>query len=316
MEDAAHVAHYPPCNFLYASVFDGHGGSAAATFLQQQLWATVCQFLDATADAPDTVGALDAQGLCCPVALQPLLNSCYKAADAAVLAFLDAHAVGPEKHSGCTATTVLVGHDRVIVANVGDSRAVLCRRSAPIDLTVEHRVYGRGAAVLPETERVEAAGGWVHDGRVCSQLAVSRAFGDALFKGAGLQRLLSKGVEDGFWDAEFAASRTFTGDPVTADPDVTEIALQDDDEFVVVATDGLWDVISSTEVCRITRTQLAKGLSPQEVAEKLAEFAVKRYTTDNVAVVVVELLPQDGVAAANGKAQKQKGGGGLFGLFR
>ena len=45
-----------------------------------------------------------------------------------------------------------------------------------------------------ETKRIEDAGGWVEDGRVCDVLAVTRSFGDREFKGEGLQTLLKKGV--------------------------------------------------------------------------------------------------------------------------
>lgn len=61
-----------------------------------------------------------------------------------------------------------------------------CRNGQPLILTAQHRVYGFGDHVLEEIERVEAAGGWIVDGRVCNILAVSRAFGDPEFKvGAG-----------------------------------------------------------------------------------------------------------------------------------
>lgn len=287
-----------------------------------------------------------------------------------------------------------MGRDRIICANVGDSRAVLCRAGEAVDLTAEHRVYGRSAGVLAEVERVEAAGGWVHDGRVCGILGVARAFGDRLFKAPGLPELLDKGVADGFWDATFAAAQRFSSSLVTAVPEVTELPLQvgrpparahpsawlvrrpapagnaarrcagavraqlpckkgpwravpaqccapqppphlthpplsppkkhsqtssptcatqEADEFVVLATDGLWDVIGSQEVARLTRRELGRGLAPQEVAVKLCDFALKRYTADNVAVVVVELRQQAGGGSAT--AGGKKGGGGLFGLF-
>ena len=45
---------------------------------------------------------------------------------------------------------------------------------------------------------------------------------------------------DNQWDQEFADGVKFTGDPVVATPDVTEIQLKDDDEFVIIASDGLW----------------------------------------------------------------------------
>lgn len=59
------------------------------------------------------------------------------------------------------------------------------------------------------------------------------------------------------------ACRHFTGDPVTAKPDVTELALHDDDEFVIVASDGLWDVMDSQEVTKLARRDLQRGSHPQ-----------------------------------------------------
>ena len=52
-----------------------------------------------------------------------------------------------------------------------------------------------GPEVRSETARVKATGAWIYDGRVCNILAVSRAFGDWEFKGAGLKQLLQGGVE-------------------------------------------------------------------------------------------------------------------------
>ena len=182
-----------------------------------------------------------------------------------------------------------------------------------MDLSTEHRVYGRGSVVESETERVEAACGWIDDGRVCGILAVSRAFGDTYFKGAGLKRMLKMGVADGHWDADFAASVSFTADPVTSEPDVFELGLEPgSDEFLVVATDGLWDVLSSREVVSLVRSDLKKGRHPEEIAQKIASLAIKRYTADNTAVVVIDLLGEEGWAASGGA---KKGGKGFLGLF-
>lgn len=57
------------------------------------------------------------------------------------------------------------------------------------------RLYGSGDTVSSESHRVQEAGGWIDDGRVCDILAVSRAFGDREFKGDGLPVMLRKGVE-------------------------------------------------------------------------------------------------------------------------
>jgi protein phosphatase 1A len=84
--------------------------------------------------------------------------------------------------SGATGTVALVQPARAVLASLGDSLAVLCRSGTPLQLTTQHRVYGPGPDAAAEIDRVEAAGGWVVDGRVCNVLAVSRAFGDPEFK--------------------------------------------------------------------------------------------------------------------------------------
>jgi protein phosphatase 1A len=93
-----------------------------------------------------------------------------------------------------------------------------------------------------EIARVEAAGGWIGDDRVCDVLAVSRAFGDWEFKSGHTDTLLSEGVEYGWWDQNFANEKNITGDLVIATPavSVTEVSEEAGDEFVVVASDGLW----------------------------------------------------------------------------
>ena len=181
-----------------------------------------------------------------------------------------------------------------------------------MDLSTEHRVYGKGPSVVTEIERVEAVGGWIDDGRVCSILAVSRAFGDPDFKAPNLERMLQNGVDDGYWDENFASTIKFSGDPVTSQPDVFEMKVETgSDEFIVVATDGLWDVMSSQDVVTMIRNELKAGQHPEAVAKKLTQMAVKKRTVDNTAVVIVDLLGED----AWSEAGKKKAGKGLFGMF-
>lgn len=83
---------------------------------------------------------------------------------------------------------------------------------------------------------------------MCDVLAVSRAFGDWEFKGKGLSTLLQAGVEEEWWDQEWADSVCFTADPVIATPTVTqtEISAEAGDEFLVVASDGLWYALTGS----------------------------------------------------------------------
>jgi serine/threonine protein phosphatase PrpC len=68
------------------------------------------------------------------------------------------HARGDDANSGSCATVALLRGDALVVANVGDSRAVLCREGQPVVLTAQHRVHGRGEAVKEETRRVQEVG--------------------------------------------------------------------------------------------------------------------------------------------------------------
>lgn len=74
---------------------------------------------------------------------------------------------------GSTAVVVLIIGNKMVCANVGDARAVLCRNGKAIDLSVDHK-----ASRPDEQERIKKQGGYVVFGRVLGRLAVTRAFGD------------------------------------------------------------------------------------------------------------------------------------------
>lgn len=297
MEDYTTVVPDGRCGFLVALLFDGHAGSAAADWLSSRLYdlfseAVTDEILDARPEeeACEVQGLDTSTGLCCPMGLSTVLSHSFETADKQLLEYLAGLEDEECRMAGTTATVALVRRDKIIVANVGDSRAVLCRNGQALDLTTEHRVFGSGPVVESEVARVEAAGGWVDDGRVCDIIAVSRAFGDAQFKEAsGREEMLQFGVEVGQWDQEFADSVEFVSSPVVATPDVTELVLKDTDEFVVIASDGLWDVMPSRDVIQVARNNFKRRATAQEVAEKLADLAMKRHTTDNVGIIVVDL---------------------------
>ena len=330
MEDFVAVVPRARCGYLYAAVFDGHAGSAAARFLADRLYPALSQTIEetnyvdcemvpsSTSTGTKNLATSSLDGLCCPVDMAPALAATFDALDVDLLKYLKSLPDPPERDAGSTATVVLARRGKVVAANVGDSRAVLCRAGAAVDLTTEHRVYGKSAAASAEAARVKAAGGWLDDGRVCGVLAVSRAFGDPGLKRAGLGATLRQGVEDGAWTAEFARERSeegFSADPVVPTPDVTALATTDRDEFVVVASDGLWDVLPSRDAVRVARAALRRGAGPAGAAAALVEAAVKRRTPDNVAVVVVDLKGDGGWGSAEGGGgeTKKKGGWSLFG---
>mmetsp|Transcript_15246 Transcript_15246/g.46030 ORF Transcript_15246/g.46030 Transcript_15246/m.46030 type:complete len:410 (+) Transcript_15246:141-1370(+) len=297
MEDFTSVIPDGRCGFLIASLFDGHSGPRAAEWLNTRLYESFSDTINEdiidnkAEDGECEIEGLDeVTGLCCPVGLRELLADSFEKADKLLLDELRELEDEDDRIAGSTATVAMVRGDKIIVANVGDSRAVLCRQGMPVDLTTEHRVYGDSPVVAKEIARVEEAGGWVADGRVCDVIAVSRAFGDIQFKEAqGRKDMLDQGVEYGQWEQDFVDTVDFKSSPVLAAPDVTEIPLKDLDEFLVIASDGLWDVMSSKDVIHFARTSFQKKADAQQVADKLTKVAIQRRTEDNVAVIVVDL---------------------------
>jgi len=191
-------------------------------------------------------------------------------------------AVGPD-WVGCTAVTCLIGLDTIVCANAGDSRAVLSRKGNAIDLSRDHKPE------LPtEVARIKKAGGfiaWHHAGsrivhRVNGDLALSRSIGDFRFKK----------------NKKYGAEHQI----VTCNPDIKRIDRQSDDEFVVIACDGVWDVLSSQEVVNEVRRHLTAirhgHLQPSDVVCKVLDKCLAPdesfdVGTDNMTMILVVLDP-------------------------
>jgi len=305
MEDNYDVIDRARCGFLYASVFDGHGGKAASDYLKGHLYEVFNRAIER--EWPTEVAPLtDAgTGLSCPIELTRLLTEMFEETDKDLLKYLTTIDDDYQSRSGSTATVTLVRKDRIIVANVGDSRAVLGRGDFAIDLSKEHRAFGDSEITWNEIARIEDVGAWVDDGRVLDILGITRAFGDPDFKGEGLHDLKKMCVDLGYWAEEFAESLEFTGDPIIVTPDVTEIAVTPEDDILIVASDGLWDVYDSDEAIAITRSLFEDGASPEDVARTLCETAIEHGTEDNVVAIVIDLkgLHGDSRSAASSSSQ-------------
>ncbi|KAL5974080.1 putative protein phosphatase 2C 59 [Asimina triloba] len=111
-----------------------------------------------------------------------------------------------------------------------------------------------------ERQRIEKAGGyviWAGTWRVGGVLAVSRAFGDRLLK-------------------QF----------VVADPEINEEVVDSSLEFLILASDGLWDVVTNEEA-----VSMIKSIEdPELAARRLMQEAIQRGSADNITCVVVRFL--------------------------
>ncbi|CAJ0580820.1 unnamed protein product, partial [Mesorhabditis spiculigera] len=171
--------------------------------------------------------------------------------------------------SGTTAVVVMVQRDTIYCANVGDSRAIVSVCGEAVPLSYDHK-----PANEKEAKRIIAAGGFVEYNRVNGNLALSRALGDFIFKNINIP------PED---------------QVVTANPDVEIQQITDDHEFIVVACDGIWDVMNNQEVADFCRDRLAKGREPQLICEELLnrclspDAQMAGLGCDNMTVVLISI---------------------------
>ena len=142
---------------------------------------------------------------------------------------------------GTTVLTVLLLGRHLLVANAGDCRAVLCQKGVAVDMSQDHR-----PSYLPELKRVEELGGYIEYGYLNGHLSVTRALGD--------------------WDMKFPLG---SASPLIAEPDVRQIVLTEDDEFLIIGCDGIWDVMSSQFAVSFVRRGLRRHDDPEECAREL-----------------------------------------------
>jgi protein phosphatase 1L len=211
-------------------VFDGHGGSRAAEYVKKHLFDNLLKhpkFIDDTKLA---------------------IAEAYKQTDQDYLKT----EISQSRDAGSTASTAVLVGDRLLVANVGDSRAVISRGGKAVALSSDHKPNR-----TDERQRIEDAGGvvmWAGTWRVGGVLAVSRAFGDRLLK-----------------------------QYVVADPEIQEDTIKEGVDFLVLASDGLWDVVSNQDAV----SMVATIPDAEEAANKLTGEAFRRGSADNITCVIV-----------------------------
>ncbi|XP_010937974.1 probable protein phosphatase 2C 6 [Elaeis guineensis] len=180
---------------------------------------------------------------------------------------------------GSTAVVAVICSSHIIIANCGDSRAVLCRGKQAVPLSVDHKPNRED-----EYARIEAEGGKViqwNGYRVFGVLAMSRSIGDQYLKP---------------W--------------IIPVPEVTIVPRTKEDDCLILASDGLWDVMSNEEVCEVARkrilhwhkkngvtlspTQRGEEADPaaQAAADCLSKHALQKGSKDNITAVVVDLKAQ------------------------
>jgi serine/threonine protein phosphatase PrpC len=170
------------------------------------------------------------------------------------------------ERSGSTALVLLVSPTHIVCANTGDSRAVLRRNGSTLPLSFDHKPSN-----VPERQRIVAADGHVQRRRVDGDLAVSRALGDFHFK---VDPNLPVGAQK-----------------IVATPDVMVYRRDyEHDEFLLLACDGVWDVVDNAECSNRVQDYLIAGeLDLGNICEEIVDGCFDMRSRDNMTLMIVTL---------------------------
>ncbi|CAH0476157.1 unnamed protein product [Peronospora belbahrii] len=265
----------------YFAVYDGHGGGEASSYLGEVLHHNIIKtFFMKKAE------------------LKPLINTSSEELQSMITKRLtDAFEKTDEEflneserpQAGSTATTVLIAGKYMFVSNVGDSRTILSRAGKAERLSNDHKPSRQD-----EAQRVRDTGGFVIHGRIMGELAVSRAFGDAPFKTFDLPEPPKEDVDSkprSDYDSQelpVNPNDILKGPLVIPTPEITITELTEDCEFVVLASDGLYDVLKDQEAVDFMRQKITQLGDLQRAVEAIVEHAIfHQRSTDNVTCVVV-----------------------------
>jgi protein phosphatase 2C family protein 2/3 len=239
--DRRSLLHYIPV-MLFTITIIGHGGSGAAKFADQMM----IEILEATPQYKAYVNAKDPSKI---ELLGEAMRQSFFDADEQLRAFQE---TGQSDHSGCTSVVACITPNYIICANAGDSRCVMGTGGVTKPLSEDHKPTDEA-----EKRRIESAGGVVSYKRVDGDLSVSRAFGDFQYKTR----------------PDLPAKQQ----KVTCDPDITIHERTPSDDVLVLACDGVWDVLSSQDCVELVRDVFAGGESSMLlVAEEIVDTALDK----------------------------------------
>ncbi len=282
---------------VYA-VFDGHAGRQAAEFAREHI-VEVLRGDERICGAPD------------PNSVRAAIVDAFLHVDREFLQLCDRDNL----YAGTTAVLCLIIGHGLWVATLGDSKATLACSAVGggVPETIEmSTVQTPGRA--DERERILKAGGWVTEEkeifisrlrqmdlsdamireyaekkvgmvsifRVNGDISVSRAIGDPDYK-------KDHGLETFCFSFPRDHPRKFTGDLIIAEPEVLCRQMCGSEEFLIAASDGLWDVIDADLATLLVRNQRQAGRTAKAAAQELVDTAMKLGTSDNVSVIVVYL---------------------------
>jgi serine/threonine protein phosphatase PrpC len=272
----------------FFAVYDGHAGDKASIHCSNMLHLAICNHPLYSSNLEEAISEI------CNQTDKDFVDYCRENG----------------KYDGTTALGVFIRNSKLTVFNIGDCQAVMCTDGIAIDMNTTHKP-GRP----DESERIIQAGGWITEEkelymgrlhrmdlsdpvvrdkaekvnwttihRVCGELAVSRSIGDPDYKSF----IPGEKVSDPFFIWPKDHDGIFHADLVIPQPEFKSVELTKKDEFLIIASDGLWDVLTPKEAVIKTKELLNLGKSTTIICEELVGLAIKLGSSDNVTIVIVQ----------------------------
>lgn len=268
-------------------VFDGHGGPMVSKICEQSFPLEICRQARSNPDIP---AALEKSYTEIDAFLQTtgsLKNM--RSGNVSQLSFSridEPEGVVRENlfdFIGSTAVIALIRGKQIFVSNAGDSRAILSRAGNAIELSRDHKPESPR-----ERSRIENAGGKVSIVGPCHRvdfgLNLSRALGDFLYKR----------------NSQLPPS----GQKISAVPEIVSEHIQEDDEFLLLGCDGIFELLNSQQVVNFVRFRLKTGMEPRLVVESLLDECCSKDPqktlgrgTDNETCILVLLKTSNQITA-------------------
>lgn len=235
-------------NYLLFSLYDGHGGSEIAKYCKDNFPLNFSKLIINLKNILDNYSQIEREKRLISN-IELFLKTSYLKTD-------ENSKVVNNHQAGSTALTAFFVYDNnkkyLFVANLGDSTAYLVNKNYTKKLSFDHLCTD-----YSESKRVTSTGGYIFANRVMGELMVTRAFGDHKLKLFG----------------------------VSSEPSIHMRIINEDDQWLILASDGIWDVISERDLKDIC----GNIKSAEEYSKILCKIAIFRGSKDNISCIVVKL---------------------------
>ncbi|MBD3231797.1 hypothetical protein GF322_03995 [Candidatus Dependentiae bacterium] len=237
-------------DIIYLGIYDGHGTSDTAEYLRNNLHSNILKIYQQTNN------------------LIRAINQGFSQTNKEILQDETI------KNSGSCAIVAFILKDKIIIANCGDSRAVLGKNNQIIQLSNDHKINNVNEQqriiqnngllnIVPATTinpyTMNSHSDTTYKNQNWNTLAIARTFGDAMF----VEPPMPAGC-------------------IIAEPEITTYDLQGDEEFLILASDGLWDKIKNQKIYNIINLNQSKNTS-----EILATKARQKGSADDITVITL-----------------------------